>query len=65
MKKKAPRGHKRVHDVVVRLVFDRPCTRDYALDEAGQDIYGDHYTGGCHEDGEPETFTVRVLRKHR
>ena len=55
------RGPKRVHDVTVRLTFDRPCVRKFAVQEAWNNIYGEHYTD--HQHPRPETFKAKVLKR--
>ena len=61
----------KVHKVVVRMVFDKPCTRKDAVREARDNLHGEFYTtdmvayGEGRESRYPEKFNVRGVTSAR
>lgn len=58
----AKTNKQRVHEVIVRMVFDKPCTANRATYEAKQCIHGEHYITGL-DDGAPGLLTIRSVKR--
>ena len=52
------------HEIIIRLRFNKPCTRKVALREARENIHGDFYPYP-REDDEPDRMKVKGFRHHR
>jgi hypothetical protein len=52
---------KQSHSFVLTVRFDRKCSRQLALREVKDTIYGEHYTSP-RDDADPDSFKIRSIR---
>jgi len=51
----------RVHEVIVKIRFDKPTTRAHAVAEFRDNVHGDFYPTQL-RDSDPGIFTIKTVR---
>lgn len=54
---------RRTHSFIITVTFDRACDAKFAKHEVSENVHGEHYTNGSHDDGEPEEFRIRSIKR--
>ena len=51
----------RIHEVIVKIQFDKPCTRSHAVAEFRDNVHGDFYPT-CYDAQQPEMMKIKSVR---
>lgn len=51
----------KTHQLIITVLFDKKCTKQLALREVRDSIYGEFYTTPSSDDS-PDTFRVKSIR---
>lgn len=51
----------KTHELVIRVTFDKPCSKKHAINEVKDCIHGEFYPTQ-HSDSDPEIFKVKNIK---